>query len=174
MLDKAVAALGQNAVGIQADAGKLGDLDRMYAEIKDRKGKLDVVFANAGVYEQMPYDKVTEEFYDHCVDINTKGVFFTIQKAVPLMDQGGLHHFEWVVYWEFRVSRDVGLRGDEGGSAELCPNIYGGTEGDRPAGECDQSRARSTRQGNAFNAGKQPGYSGGCDQHGATDADRQG
>ncbi len=88
-LDKAVAELGQGAAAIQADAGKLDDLDRMYAEIKQKKGKLDVVFANAGIYEQMPSDKVTEDFYDKCVDINAKGVFFTIQKAIPLMDENG-------------------------------------------------------------------------------------
>jgi NAD(P)-dependent dehydrogenase (short-subunit alcohol dehydrogenase family) len=89
VLDKAVETLGASAAGIQADSGKLDDLDRMYAEIKEKKGKLDVVFANAGIYEQMPYDKVTEDFYDKCVDINTKGVFFTIQKAIPLMDTNG-------------------------------------------------------------------------------------
>ena len=88
-LDRAVESLGEGAAAIQADAGKLNDLDRVYAEIKQKKGKLDVVFANAGVYEQMPYEKVTEEFYDDCVDINAKGVFFTIQKAIPLMDQNG-------------------------------------------------------------------------------------
>jgi NAD(P)-dependent dehydrogenase (short-subunit alcohol dehydrogenase family) len=88
-LDKAVQALGDHAAGIQADAGKLGDLDEMYAEISKQKGKLDVVFANAGVYEQMPNDQVTEEFYDTCTDINAKGVFFTIQKALPLMDKTG-------------------------------------------------------------------------------------
>ena len=88
-LGRAVAALGENAAGIQADAGKLADLDRMYAEIKAKKGRLDVVFANAGVYEQKPWDQVTEEFYDACVDINTKGVYFTIQKALPLMDKSG-------------------------------------------------------------------------------------
>ncbi len=88
-LQKAVAQLGENAAGIQADAGKLADLDRMFAEIKAQKGKLDVVFANAGIYEQMPHDKVTEEFYDACVDINVKGVYFTIQKALPLMDGNG-------------------------------------------------------------------------------------
>ena len=88
-LDKAVKQLGENALAIQADAGKLDDLDRMYGEIKQKKGKLDVVFANAGIYEQMPYDKVTEDFYDKCVDINAKGVFFTIQKAIPLMDKNG-------------------------------------------------------------------------------------
>lgn len=88
-LDQAVAKLGEHAAGIRADAGKLGDLDEMYAEIKKTKGRLDVVFANAGVYEQMPHDQVTENFYDNCVDINAKGVFFTIQKALPLMDKHG-------------------------------------------------------------------------------------
>lgn len=88
-LDKAVEALGKSASGIQADSGKLDDLDRMYAEVKDKKGRLDVVFANAGIYEQMPYDQVTEDFYDKCADINAKGVFFTIQKAIPLMDKHG-------------------------------------------------------------------------------------
>ena len=88
-LDKALQELGDGAAAIQADAGNLGDLDRMYAEIKEMRGKLDVVFANAGLYEQMPYDKVTENFYDTCVDINAKGVFFTVQKAIPLMDKTG-------------------------------------------------------------------------------------
>ncbi len=88
-LDQAVKALGERAIGIQADAGKLTDLDKMYAEIKQKKGKLDVVFANAGIYEQMPHDQVTEEFYDKCVDINIKGVYFTIQKALPLMEKTG-------------------------------------------------------------------------------------
>ncbi len=89
VLDRAVGRLGEHAIGIQADAGKPADLDRMYAEVKQQKGRLDVLFANAGIYEQMPHDKVTEEFYDACVDINVKGVFFTIQKALPLMDKSG-------------------------------------------------------------------------------------
>ncbi len=88
-LDQAVQALGESAAGIQADSGKLADLDRMYAEIKEKKGKLDVVFANAGIYEQKPHNQVTEEFYDKCVDINAKGVYFTIQKALPLMTKTG-------------------------------------------------------------------------------------
>ncbi len=88
-LEQAVSKLGKSSFGIQADAGKLADLDRMYAEVKESKGKLDVVFANAGIYGQVPHDQVTEEFYDTCVDINTKGVYFTIQKALPLMDKSG-------------------------------------------------------------------------------------
>ena len=89
LLEKAANELGANAEAIHADSGKLEDLDRMYALIREKKGKLDILFANAGVYEQMPYDKVTEDFYDRCADINAKGVFFTIQKALPLMNKTG-------------------------------------------------------------------------------------
>ena len=88
-LDQAVTALGENAFAIQADAGKLEDLAHLFAEIKTRKGRLDIVFANAGIYEPMPHAQVTEAFYDACVDINVKGVYFTIQKALPLMDKDG-------------------------------------------------------------------------------------
>ncbi len=88
-LDQAVTKLGAQAAGIQADAGKLDDLDRMFAEIEEKKGRLDIVFANAGIYEQMPFHQVTEAFYDACSDINAKGVFFTIQKALPLMNKTG-------------------------------------------------------------------------------------
>lgn len=88
-LDKAVAALGDNAAGIQADAGRLSDLDAMYAEIREKKGRLDVLFANAGIYEAVPHDKVTEEFFDKTFDVNVKGVYFTIQRALPLMDKSG-------------------------------------------------------------------------------------
>ena len=75
--------------GIQADAGKLADLDRMYAQIKEKKGKLDILFANAGVYEAIPQDKMTEAEFDKCFNINAKGVYFSIQKALPLMDKDG-------------------------------------------------------------------------------------
>ena len=89
LLENAANELGANAEAIHADAGNLEDLDRMYALIRKKKGRLDILFANAGVYEQMPYDKVTEEFYDRCADINAKGVFFTMQKALPLMNKTG-------------------------------------------------------------------------------------
>ena len=88
-LDKAVAALGPQAAGIQADAGILADLDKTYAEIKEKKGRLDILFANAGVYWQVPHDKVTEEDFDKHFDINVKGLYFSIQKALPLMDRNG-------------------------------------------------------------------------------------
>ena len=88
-IEKAVQKLGDSAYGINADAGSLVDIDRMYAEIMQVKGKLDVVFANAGIYKQVPWNQITEEEFDKTFAINAKGVFFTIQKAIPLMDKMG-------------------------------------------------------------------------------------
>jgi NAD(P)-dependent dehydrogenase (short-subunit alcohol dehydrogenase family) len=70
------------------DVSNLGDLDRLFAQIKREKGKLDIVFANAGVAEVSPLGKITEEHYDSIFNINVKGVVFTVQKALPLMPDG--------------------------------------------------------------------------------------
>ncbi len=67
---------------------KLGDLDRLFAQIKREKGKLDIVFANAGVAQYAPFGKITEELYDSIFNINVKGVLFTVQKALPLLPDG--------------------------------------------------------------------------------------
>ncbi len=88
-IEKAVQKLGDSAYGINADAGSLADIDRMYAEIMRTKGKLDVVFANAGIYKQVPWNQITEEEYDKTFAINAKGVFFTVQRAIPLMGKTG-------------------------------------------------------------------------------------
>ena len=87
-LDAAVAELGPNAVGIQADSAKLTDLDRLYAEIKDKAGRLDVLFANAGGGEWSALGAITEEHYAATFDRNVKGVLFTVQKALPLLVDG--------------------------------------------------------------------------------------
>ena len=73
---------------IQGDVSKLADLDRLFAQIKKEKGKLDIVFANAGVAKSTPLGKITEEFYDSIFDINVKGLLFTVQKALPLLRDG--------------------------------------------------------------------------------------
>ena len=88
-LDAAVAKLGASALGIQADSAKLDDLDRVYAEIKAKKGKLDVLFVNAGGGEFAPLGKITEEHYDQTFAKNVKGLVFTVQKALPLIGKGG-------------------------------------------------------------------------------------
>ncbi len=87
-LAPAVKEIGRNVTGVQGDVSNLGDLDRLFAQIKREKGKLDVVFANAGVAKYAPFGKVTEELYDSIFNINVKGLFFTVQKALPLLPDG--------------------------------------------------------------------------------------
>ena len=89
VLEAAVKEIGSSVAGIQADSGKLADLDRLYAEIKERYGRIDVLFANAGGGEFATIDKVTEEHFDKTFDTNVKGVFFSVQKALPLIPDGG-------------------------------------------------------------------------------------
>ena len=84
-LTTAVKEIGRNVNGIRGDVSKLGDLDRLFAQIQREKGQLDVLFANAGVAKYAPLGKITEELYDSIFDINVKGLLFTVQKALPLM-----------------------------------------------------------------------------------------
>jgi NAD(P)-dependent dehydrogenase (short-subunit alcohol dehydrogenase family) len=88
-LAAAVAEIGHNVTAVQGDVAKLGDLDRLFAQIKREKGTLDIVFANAGVARHGRLGTMTEAFYDSIVDINMKGLLFTVQKALPLMPNGG-------------------------------------------------------------------------------------
>jgi NAD(P)-dependent dehydrogenase (short-subunit alcohol dehydrogenase family) len=87
-LAAAVKAIGSNVTGVQGDVSNLGDLDRLFAQIKQEKGRLDVVFANAGVAKYAPLGTITEELYDLIFNINVKGVLFTVQKALPLLPDG--------------------------------------------------------------------------------------
>jgi NAD(P)-dependent dehydrogenase (short-subunit alcohol dehydrogenase family) len=88
-LTAAVTEIGSNVTGVQGDVSNLRDLDRLFAQIKRDKGALDIVFANAGVAKYAPLGKITEELYDTIFDINVKGVLFTVQKALPLVPDGG-------------------------------------------------------------------------------------
>jgi NAD(P)-dependent dehydrogenase (short-subunit alcohol dehydrogenase family) len=87
-LAAAVKEIGRNVTAVQGDVSNGGDLDRLFAQIKREKGKLDVVFANAGVAKFAPFGTITEEFYDSIFNINVKGVLFTVQKALPLLPDG--------------------------------------------------------------------------------------
>ncbi len=87
-LDAAIAQLGVNAVGIQGDVAKLEDLDRLYREVDERFGRIDVLFVNAGIAPFVPFEQVTEEHFDQLLDVNLKGAYFTIQKALPLLPDG--------------------------------------------------------------------------------------
>src|SRR5205814_9584315 len=87
-LAAAVKEIGSNVTGVQGDVANLGDLDRLFAQIKREKGKLDIVFANAGVAKYALFGTITEEHYDLIFNINVKGVLFTVQKALPLLPDG--------------------------------------------------------------------------------------
>ena len=87
-LAQAVNEIGRNVTGVQGDVSNLGDLDRLFAQIKRDKGRLDIVFANAGFARYAALGSITEELYDSTFDINVKGLLFTVQKALPLLPDG--------------------------------------------------------------------------------------
>ncbi|GJD60281.1 SDR family NAD(P)-dependent oxidoreductase [Methylobacterium frigidaeris] len=87
-LDRAVAAIGPAATGVQADASTLADLDRLYAQVQAEAGRIDVLFANAGGGSMLPLGEITEEQYEDTFGRNVKGVLFTVQKALPLLAPG--------------------------------------------------------------------------------------
>jgi NAD(P)-dependent dehydrogenase (short-subunit alcohol dehydrogenase family) len=88
-LDAAVKQIGKNVSGVQGDVSNLADLDRLYATVKEQKGHIDILFANAGVGELVPLDAITEAHFDKTFGINVKGLVFTVQKALPLFQDGG-------------------------------------------------------------------------------------
>jgi NAD(P)-dependent dehydrogenase (short-subunit alcohol dehydrogenase family) len=88
-LDEAVKAIGSNVSGVQGDVAKLDDLDHLYETVANVKGRIDIVFANAGVGEFVPFGDVTEEHFDKLFNINVRGTVFTVQKALPLLNDAG-------------------------------------------------------------------------------------
>lgn len=88
-LDRAVKELGTKVTAVQGDVSNLADLDRLYDAVNKSGRKIDVVFANAGIGDFQPLGSITEETYDQTFGVNVKGLVFTIQKALPLMNDGG-------------------------------------------------------------------------------------
>lgn len=88
-IDKAVKIIGKNVTGVQADSSNLDDLDRLYEIVRKEKGKIDVLFASAGRGEQADITEVTEEQFDNTFNLNVRGTFFTVQKALSLFNDGG-------------------------------------------------------------------------------------
>lgn len=88
-LDQAVKTIGSDVIAVRADVSKLADLDRLYKTVAEKFGKFDVLFANAGIAKFASVTETSETLFDEVFDINVKGVFFTIQKALPLLNEGG-------------------------------------------------------------------------------------
>jgi len=87
-LDAAVEQIGRNVTAVQGDVSKLADLDRLFATVKEVKGRIDIVFANAGIAEPAPLGDISEDLFDRTFGINVKGALFTVQKALPLLRDG--------------------------------------------------------------------------------------
>ncbi len=87
-LDEAVKALGNNLLAVQSDVSKLPDIDKLYAEVSRTLGKIDVLFVNAGVAKFAPLAETSESLFDEQFDVNVKGAYFTIQKALPFLNDG--------------------------------------------------------------------------------------
>jgi NAD(P)-dependent dehydrogenase (short-subunit alcohol dehydrogenase family) len=87
-LDDAAALLGENGFTVQGDVSRLADLDRLFERVREDKGRIDVLFANAGIAEGARLGEITEEHFDRHFAINVKGVLFTVQKALPLLSEG--------------------------------------------------------------------------------------
>jgi NAD(P)-dependent dehydrogenase (short-subunit alcohol dehydrogenase family) len=88
-LDDAVKKIGDNVTGVQGDVSNLADIDRLYDTVKEQKGRIDVLFANAGILEVARLETISEAHFDKTLNINVKGVLFTVQKALPLFKDGG-------------------------------------------------------------------------------------
>jgi len=87
-LDEAVALLGKDVLAVQSDVSKLTEIDKFFTAVTQRLGKIDILFANAGIGKFIPLEATTEQDYDEMFDINTKGAYFTIQKALPHLNDG--------------------------------------------------------------------------------------
>lgn len=87
-LDAAIALIGTSAKGIRADVSRLDDLDKVYAQIAEESGRLDILFANAGGGDMLALGAITEEHFDRIFGTNVRGVLFTVQKALPLLGAG--------------------------------------------------------------------------------------
>ena len=88
-IDEAISEIGKNVSGIQSDVSNLEDLDKMYDIVKDQKGHIDILFANAGIIEFAPLGEISEKHFDKIFDIDVKGLFFTVQKALSIFQDGG-------------------------------------------------------------------------------------
>jgi NAD(P)-dependent dehydrogenase (short-subunit alcohol dehydrogenase family) len=88
-LDAAVRQIGKNVTAVQGDVSRLADLDRLYATVKQQHGRIDIVFANAGIGEFASLGEISEAHFDKTFNVNVKGLLFTVQKALPLLQDGG-------------------------------------------------------------------------------------
>ena len=122
-LDAAVKQIEKNVTGVQGDVSNLADLDRLYATVKEQKGRVDILFANAGLGEFAPLGQITEAHFDKTFGVNVKGTLFTVQKALALMPNGSGDCDELLHSLDQGNTGLRGLRRYEGGPAIFCADL---------------------------------------------------
>ena len=121
--------IGKNVTALQGDVSKLADLDRLFATVKETKGHIDILFANAGIAEGAPLGEITEEHFDRQFAINVKGALFTVQKALPLLPRRRVDHPHFVDRRLQGVRRPQRVQRDQGSPALLRAHLDHGSQG---------------------------------------------
>jgi len=124
-LDKAVKQIGRNVTAVQGDVSNLADLDLLYETVK-QQGKIDVLFANADLWEFTPLEEITETHFDKIFSTNVKGLLFTVQKTLPLRTE--VDHSDWLGICIIRVRRIERLQRDQGCDKVICTFLDGRSE----------------------------------------------
>ena len=127
-LDKAVAEIGSNVTGVKTDIAKLDDLDRLYETVA-KKGKIDVIFAGAAFVEKTMTAAATPEHFDQTFNTNARGTYFTVQKALPYLNDGAFHHPRGVGREEQRPSGPQHLQRHQGSAPVICADVDQRTQG---------------------------------------------
>ena len=139
-LKEAAALIGRNVTTVAGDVSRLDDLDRLYAVVKQKHGHIDVLFANAGWGEVAPIGTATEAHFDKTFDLNAKGTFFTVQKAIPLFKDGGSIILNTSVVQRNGIADVCRLCREQGGCAQFRAWLGHGTERPQNPSECGKPR----------------------------------
>jgi NAD(P)-dependent dehydrogenase (short-subunit alcohol dehydrogenase family) len=136
-LDQAVKLIGRNVTGVRGDAANLDDLDRLFDTVKRVKGKIDILYASAGTGEAVPLGEITEQHFDAAFGLNARGTLFTVQKALPLFNDGGS------IFMTGSVASIKGFPvcGEQGGAARIRTRVAQRTQGQEYPGERAAPRA---------------------------------
>ena len=140
-LDEAVKLIGRNVTGVRGDAANLDDLDRLFDTVKREKGKIDILYASAGMGEAVPLGEITERHFDATFDLNTRGTLFTVQKALPLFNDGGSIFMDRVSGGGQRFPRLRRVCGEQGSVALIRTHLAQRAQGPEYSGECAEPRA---------------------------------
>ena len=140
-LDEAVKLIGRNVTGVRGDAANLDDLDRLFDTVKREKGRIDILYASAGIGEAVPLGEITEQHFDAAFSLNARGTLFTVQKALAAVQRWRLDLHDRISCFDERFPRLQRLCGEQGGVAGIRPRLAQRVEGQEYPGNVLQPGA---------------------------------